>query len=249
MGTGNWGPSKCGGLFPLFFFKQHMNNKKTLNIYIDESGDESQYSTKNSLYVVSFLCVEDEKLSNSAIKIFRQKLKNAEGGSHFVHVGNLVRKEKPYNDMQREKRKILFHDLFLLCEHSTYKYFNAVYIKKQRNQRTLIENISKCIFKEIEKRSPYFNQFDVINFHYDGGQAFLKGVFASLSSSIVANARYVDTQQKDHPFMQASDLLSYMELVWFHACNGQLTESEIKFFGLKRKIKKDYIRHLNTHRF
>lgn len=226
-----------------------MSKKKTLNIYIDESGDESQYSTKNPLYVVSFLCVEDEKLSNSAIKIFKQKLKNAEGGNHFVHIGNLVRKEKPYNDMQREKRQILFHNLFLLCEHSAYRYFNAVYIKKERNQRTLIENISKCIFKEIEKHKSYFNQFNAINFHYDGGQAFLKGIFASLSSSVLSTAHYIDTQQKDHPFMQAADLLSYMELVWFHACNGQLTESEIKFFGLKRKIKKDYIRHLNIHRF
>ena len=35
-----------------------MKSEKELDIYVDETGDQSIYSVDNPLYIVSFVCVE-----------------------------------------------------------------------------------------------------------------------------------------------------------------------------------------------
>ena len=73
-----------------------MNKPKKLDIYIDESGDFSTYSAENPLYSVAFVFVDSNDDNVSPINKFNSNLNNLMGGDHFVHVGNLVRGEKPY---------------------------------------------------------------------------------------------------------------------------------------------------------
>ena len=87
--------------------------KKQLDIYIDESGDFSVFTKQNPLYSVAFIMVKKDDDNDSAINRFDNYLDNLFGGDHFVHVGNLVRAEKPYEDMNREERWHLFYTLFL----------------------------------------------------------------------------------------------------------------------------------------
>ena len=105
---------------PTFIFS-YMKKKKQLDIYIDESGDFSFFTKENPLYSVAFIMVEKDDDNDSAISKFNKHLDNLFGGDHFVHVGNLVRAEKPYADMNREERWRLFYTLFLLARHARYK--------------------------------------------------------------------------------------------------------------------------------
>lgn len=88
MGTGNWGPSGSGRLFPLLFV--FMKKIKQLDIYIDESGDFSPASKENPLYSIAFVLVEKENNNENAINKFYNFLSSLFGGGHFVHVGNLI---------------------------------------------------------------------------------------------------------------------------------------------------------------
>lgn len=71
MGTGNWGPSGCGRLFPLLFLS-YMKKKKQLDIYIDESGDFSLFTKENPLYSVAFIMVKKDDENDSAINYIKK---------------------------------------------------------------------------------------------------------------------------------------------------------------------------------
>ena len=245
MGTGNWGPSKCGNLFPLFLLII-MSAIRELNIYIDESGDYSPYSKENPLFSVAFVMVVDDKSNNYALNVFRKHLSNNEGGDHFVHTGNLVRAEKPYIGMLREKRQDLFYSLFLLAKYAKYKVCCANVVKKNRYNK-LTEYINDIIYKTVIEYSDYFSRFNRIVLHYDNGQCLLGGIILSAFRSLYKNVFFAKTMQQDSPFMQIADLYSYFELIKYKIILNNLSKSEIAFFGTARKIRKNYIEQLKSH--
>lgn len=116
-----------------------MKSEKQLDIYVDETGDQSIYSVDNPLYIVSFICVESIDSNENAIVSFENKLLKLKGGNHFVHTGNLIRKERPYKELLVEERQKLFGCMFFFSMKAKYSYFNAIidkkveYAKKRKN--------------------------------------------------------------------------------------------------------------------
>ena len=221
-----------------------MKSKKELDIYVDETGDESQYSKANPLYIVSFVCVENVKLNDFAVDCLKNKLSSLKGGDSFVHTGSLVRNEEPYKDLLREDREKLFGALFFFARKTNFLFFNAVLDKKVHQEKPLGERVGDVIADAIRERKKYFDKFDVVRLHYDGGQDFLRGIFTATVKYVFNKGSYVSTSQKETPFMQLADMVGFMELLWFKANNGTLTKSDEKFFGKKQKIYKDYLKFL-----
>ena len=89
-----------------------MQSKQELDIYIDETGDSSPYCIENPLYIISFVCVESTDQNVNSIQSFQQKLSGHNGGDHFIHTGNLVRKEHPYKELTIQERQSLFGCMF-----------------------------------------------------------------------------------------------------------------------------------------
>ncbi|MCQ2793263.1 MAG: DUF3800 domain-containing protein [Bacilli bacterium] len=226
-----------------------MKLARELDIYIDETGDQSVYSADNPLYIVSFVCVESCSLNDGAIKNFNEKLSKLNGGNHFVHTGNLVRKERPYKELIVGERQSLFGCMFFFSMKAKYQFFNAIIDKKVYQDKSLCERVTDSIISLLNSHKDYFDKFSTIRVHYDGGQAFLSGVLSASIKFVFKNGSYLPTKQKDSPFMQAADMLGFMELIWYRACNGTLTRSDELFFGKKRKIYKDYIKFIETRKF
>ena len=243
MGTGNWGPSKCGNLLPLFLLLTSMSETKELNIYIDESGDYSPYSESNPLYSVAFVLVEDECRNRHAIETFNNQILIYDGGDHFVHTGNLVRAEKPYREMLRESRQKLFYSLFLLSKFAKYKVCCANVLKKGKDDR-LVDYISNSIYDMIIRHDGYFTKFSKIILHYDNGQSLLGGIIISTFKMRYSNVIFKKTLQQDSKYMQIADLFSYFELIKHKIAFNNLTKSEVAFFGTSRKIRNNYLKQL-----
>ena len=126
-----------------------MAKEKRLDIYVDESGDFSSYSNDNPLYSVAFVVVNSEDDNNKQIKRFNDYLNELFGGNHFVHVGNLVRAEKPYELLKREDRWKIFYVLYLFAMYAKYKVFTVSIIKTDSKEDTLLQ-LAKSIVLEIE---------------------------------------------------------------------------------------------------
>ena len=219
-------------------------DKEDLDIYIDETGDESPYSSLNPLYVVSFVCVPISEDNELVQAFLANKLSSLPGGDHFVHCGNLTRCEKPYQDLPREDRQKLFGALFFFAKRAHFSYWNAVLEKNHHPEMSFEEKVASVVKRSFDERKEFISSFQSITLHYDGGQAFLKGILAAISVGL-DNSRFKATSQMDSPFMQVANLTGFMELLWYKAERGSLTASDVAFFGKKRKIKKDIMETLD----
>lgn len=220
-----------------------MANEKQLDIYIDESGDFSVFSKKNPFYSVAFVMVESSFDNSVSINKYQSNLNNLLGGNHFVHVGNLVRAEKPYQDMLREQRWKLFYALYLFSIYSKYNVAVAS-IEKELSDEGTISSLAASIIKIIESNEIYLTKFKSIVLHYDFGQGPLSGILGMIAASIIPNCSIVKTKQSDEPFMQIADLYSYFELLKYKVSKGYLSNSESKFFGGIRNLKNNYLKTL-----
>ena len=231
---------------PTFIFSK-MKKKKQLDIYIDESGDFSLFSNENPLYSVSFVMVKKDVDNNSQINKFSNYLINLFGGDHFVHVGNLVRAEKPYEKMKREERWDLFYVLFLLAKHAQYSVLNATIVKDESFDKTLL-NITKSIINMISDNKMVLEKYKLV-LHYDFGQGPLAGILTSSFLSVFSDCEIVKTIQSQNPFMQIADLFAYVELLKYKMNKGYLTKSETQFFGGIRNFKHNYLKSLEKKLF
>lgn len=218
---------------------------KQLDIYIDESGNFDSYGKHNLIYSVAFVMTDlmDKEMNGKQVAIFESKLSNIVSGDHFVHVGNLVRGEKPYEDTLLRERQDLFYILFLLAKYSKYRVVCSVAEKKEINNG-IYEGITDSVIATVKGLENYLSKFDKVIVHYDNGQDFLKGALLTAFRMLSKNVVIVKTLQQESAFMQVADLFSYFELIKYKIQKAGLSKYEIKFFGEARKIKKDYLKQL-----
>lgn len=222
-----------------------MNASKKLDIYIDESGDFSSFSFENPLYSISFVLVNNNDDNFVPINKFENNLNNLIGGNHFVHIGNLVRCEKPYEKMSREERWKLFYALHLFAFYAKYMVVTSTIIKHESVEETTAA-IAKSLLNAIDESSSYLNRFDEITLHYDYGQNALAGIIATGFLSRFPNCKIVKTPQSQNSFMQLADLFAYFELLKYKISKSYLSNSESKFFGGIKELKDKYIKKLES---
>ena len=220
-----------------------MKKVKRLDIYIDESGDFSSFSPDNSVYSVAFILVDYNDDNTISLNKFKTRLSSLLKGDHFVHVGNLVRGEKPYEDLKREERWKLFYCLYLFAYHSKYQTI-VPFIVKPDTKEEMIISVSKIILSYINQISLYLNNYTEIFLHYDFGQNILGGIIATSFSSQFSNSKVIKTSQSENPFMQVADLFAFLELLRYKMAKGYLSPSENRFFGGMKNLNKNYLKSL-----
>ena len=222
---------------------------KQLDIYIDESGNFDSYSKHNLIYSVAFVMVDslDKEMNDKQVAIFENKLSNIVSGDHFVHVGNLVRGEKPYKGTLLGERQDLFYILFLLAKYSRFKVVCSIAEKKEMNNE-IYEGITDSVIATVKELENYLSAYDKVIVHYDNGQGFLKGILLTAFRMFFKHTVIVKTLQQENAFMQIADLYSYFELIKYKIQKAGLSKYEIDFFGEARKIKKDYLKQLDDKR-
>lgn len=220
---------------------------KELRLFLDESGDYGSYVDHSPAYCFSFVLVEPNSDYIEEEKRFCKKVSCLTGGDHFVHVGNLVRAEKPYEEMLREDRSRLFGALLFYYLHSNLKHASFMIRKEgiiDKEGMELTLRIADSLGRWINERLDYLQSFSSVRIIYDYGQPSLArailAAFAAKGIKVVIEKK----KQDECSLLQVADLLCNVELLNYKIEQGSLTHSDIAFFGLKRKIKKDLIKPL-----
>ena len=222
-----------------------MKKQKTLDIYIDESGDFSLYSVENPIYSVAFVLVNRDIDNSGPINKFNNNLNKLIGGDHFVHVGNLVRGEKPYKEMNREERWKLFYALFLFAHHSKFNVAVTSAIKGDSIEN-VTSSVAASLLKCVDELQNDISRYDQIILHYDYGQSILTGLITATFLSKISSCKVMKTSQNGAPFMQVADLFAYFELLNYKISKSFLSKSETKFFGGIRNLKKNYLTQFSS---
>ena len=212
---------------------------KQLDIYIDESGNFDSYSKHNLIYSVAFVMVDltDKEMNDKQVAIFESKLSNIVGGDHFVHVGNLVRGEKPYEETLLKERQDLFYILFLLAKYSKFKVACSIAEKKEINNE-IYEGITDSVIATVKGLGNYLSKFDKVIVHYDNGQDFLKGALLTAFRMFSKKVVIVKTLQQENAYMQVADLFSYFELIKYKIQKAGLANTRLNSLVKLEKSKK-----------
>lgn len=216
---------------------------------MDESGDFGPYSKHSPAYCFSFVFVTPESDFIQEERKYRQRVARLTGGDHFVHVGNLVRAEEPYEGLLRESRADLFGSLLFFYIRSGLNCARYRVRKDGIESNDGVElsiRISLELGKWISRHLEYLSSFDEIELFYDYGQPNL---VRAISSCFAANGfaiRIAKTTQEECTLLQVADMLCNVELLQYKIEEGHLTHSDVAFFGLTRKIKKDLIKPIKA---
>ena len=220
--------------------------KKTLSIFIDESGEFGKYDFHSPYYYVAMVFHNQSDNISEQIKALDEHIKNSVFPYPVFHAGPLIRREQVYKYELMETRKALFNSLF----HFTRK-LPIHYICPKINKAECIDDkmqmflkLSKTISDELKKHYDYLNSFDLQIVYYDYGQAELTKIILSVFSSHFPNIEIRKVNPTDYKLFQVADLICTMELTNDKAEKNALSKSELEFFHSAHDFKKNLYKQI-----
>ena len=219
--------------------------KKSLSVFIDESGDFGRFDKEAPYYLVTMLFHDQrnsikeelERLDNSLLqKGFVQP--------HHLHTGPLIRREEIYRDMDIELRRHIFNTFMNFARHIEFTYKTFVIPKKENDMASLglIKNLSIEIKDFLSKKEDGWSRFDEIIVYYDNGQIQLTKILASAFSDARMGFRLIKPAQ--YRLFQIADLITTLELTELKCQKGENSKSELLFFKSMRDFHKNYYKHI-----
>ena len=128
-----------GGDLPRHFFDYKgdpLKSDKTLSILIDESGDFGKFDSKDPNYHVVMVIHEQQDDITDRVKTFNRTLSDRGYSNHYIHVGPLIRREKPYLEFERQERRSLFNFLFHFTRQAPIRYIGVTMDKRKLNDQS-----------------------------------------------------------------------------------------------------------------
>lgn len=238
-----------GGDLPRRFFSGCMNNRmkreSILSVLIDESGDFGRIDKRDPYYHVVMVLHEQDKSITGMVNALEHKLQNWGYDNHYIHVGPLIRRERPYVNDLREDRKSLFNALFHFTRTAPINYIGIALDKRQCYEDSgicYIDALSKKIAAELRANAEYFNQFDKIIVYYDYGQDELARIIVSVFNALFVNVEFRNDKPTEKTLLQVADLICTVQMI---SVKDSLSKSEIEFFHSKKDFKKNILKQID----
>lgn len=223
-----------------------------LGIFIDESGifepNKTNKENLSDLYIVSFLFHNKSQSIDNEVKVFKDFLINSGYDINFpIHTMPLIRQQKPYNDLNWDKRRKLFHSLFQFMRKLNLKHKTFVCNKKHcSSKQVLKQNLETYIEQMVASNFEYFKNFDEIVIYYDEGQDYLSKILHNAFSKSLKNYRFKeDVCQTEYRLLQCADMVCSLELIKQRKQANEYIKSIDKFFESGQKYNKNYAKAFN----
>ena len=223
-----------------------MAEETILSIFIDESGDFGKIDNKSPFYHVALVLHEQNKKIDESIVKMERLLSNWGYDNHYIHVGPLIRKEKPYHEDYREIRKSIFNVLFQFTKHSPVEYIIMSMNKAKCKEFSKIgysEQVSKLLSKVIRENYDYFDNFNKIILYYDYGQSELAIILTTTFNAFFDNVEIKKSMPVDYRLLQVADLICTIEMM---DNKPSFTQSEENFFWNRRAFNKNILKPIRT---
>ncbi len=228
---------------------------KEISVFVDESGSFAPAgSDLHSPYYLLCMVFHDQSddISNEIDRLRDAFVQIGLDADHTVHAGPMIRREEEYRTMSRELRIRIFRRMMVFIQKASFKYKCFKLFKPYNSgdgaiHDTLLQDIVDFLISHRED----FNASEKIKVYYDNGQtqvtALLREAFAIYSSKVVFAT---EVQPAKYRLFQAADVICTLELVKTKLLvNGSVSESEDRFFGGIKNLKKNYLKPLSRKEY
>jgi len=224
---------------------------KELSIFVDESGDFGEYNHISPYYIVTLILHEQEKSIEEQVEKLNAHISNIGHFIKAVHAAPIIRREEIYTDIDIKNRRRIFNTFFYFAVKVGIKYKNIIVDKKHKNPLDINRNISMNLSSFVKENLSYFQSFDKIIIYYDNGQNQLANILVSVFSSWFHDKfEYRTVSPYEYKLFQVADFICTLSLINHKLeCGQNLTKSEQLFFGSKRNLKINYLKHIKKLNF
>lgn len=239
-----------GGEIPRHFYCTEFNMpRKTLSIFIDESGDFGEFERHSPYYFVTMVFHDQSKKIQQNLEHFDQSLTLMGYKKHAIHTAPLIRRESNYKNDLMENRKKLFNLLFNFARKLDINY-DFFMIEKEKCKDVIDFNLqlSKSLSNHIKENNNYWSQFNNVIVYYDNGQIELTKIITSVFTALLPNVEFRKVKPCDYILFQVADLICTLELVEEKFNNKITSKSENDFFLNHRTYLKNYIKPIRKKR-
>ena len=214
---------------------------RKIHVYADELGDAGPYSGHSPIYSLSLLFLDEASDRSKNLRILKSAIRKY-GGDHFIHCGNLIRGEEPYEGVLREDRQALFYALVSYAGGIDFFFKVARVAKTESTSPSSLEGeLLEAVVKILRDNAALLSEYDEVIVHYDAGQKTCTKVLSGAFLTTLSKVTFAKTNQWEDLFMQVADLLCVLDNLDYKLVHGSFTHSEEKFLGKRRKIKKELL--------
>ena len=214
--------------------------EKVLSVFVDESGDTGDSGQTSKYYIVSFLFHNQSDDISNEINKLKSKLP--------YHVGPIIRKEKPYENLGVKDRSKMLRELLILSTILPITTKTIVYEKRELDfdKRKMVMRLSKDIYSFLDQYRDYFMSFDRIVVYYDKGQQVVEKALLQSFGIIGYPVDFKDGVKADnYRLFQLTDFICSISLIATKMNNNELSKSELRFFNDPKSFKKYYLKALD----
>ena len=217
--------------------------KKVLSVFVDESGKFQFPDSVSRFYIVSLVLHDQSVDAGTLVRKLDSDWVLMGYEDFCFHAGPLIRKEKGYMYMPREKRTAVFSRMLTFARQMDFK-FHCLVVDKQfvTSARQIVERLQGQLSDFLDLRSDDFGGVDAVKVYCDCGQApvtkLLQDTFFAKLGSRIEFAQGVKPEK--YKLFQLADLICTIKLTQLKIANGiSLTEDEFRFFGGPRKFMRN----------
>ena len=219
---------------------------RTLSIFVDESGDFGPYEKHSPYYIFSLVMHDQANDIGPSVSSLENKLSDLGlDRSHYLHVGQIIRREAEYQfDTVNQRRKYL-NTLIAFCRRANIRYTSFTAEKRHIGDAiALTIALSKQLAEFLRDNLAFFQEFDRVIVYYDNGQTELNRILASIFATTLSKVEFRKVVPSSYRLFQAADMFCSLELVKLKLERNELSAGEWLFFGNKRDLQKNYLNPL-----
>lgn len=223
---------------------------RELSVFIDESGDFGEYSHHSPYYIITMIFHNQDKSIDNAVQQLDYTFSAMGLDGHCVHTGPLIRREEDYQYMDIKERQRILNKMIAFVRNADIQY-KSFYIEKKHIEDRVeaTGKLAKVIGSFIRDNYEEFMSYNLVKIYYDNGQVEVNKILSSVFNVLLQNVEFRKVIPSEYKLFQVADLCCTFELIRLKMETTGLSNSEKKFFGNNRDLKKNYLKPLARKEF
>lgn len=224
--------------------------KKTLSIFVDESGILNESARISRYYVLTLLLHDQTMKVDDLVREFDRSLDLVGIANLCFHAGPIIRGNESFEFMNWDLRRKIFSRMMRFARKVDFAYHCLTVDKKFCDSVDSIllmleRQLSDFVVEHHDRLAAFAN----VKVYYDCGQKqitnFLHRFFESRKTIPVTFAQAV--QPRRYKLFQVADLACTIKLMELKlGADGRLSPCERRFFGGEKKFRHDILRKMKA---
>ena len=223
-------------------------SKKTLSVFVDESGIWSESDASSRYYIVAFVFHDQSNDISDAISSLDRDLASIGIVNFCFHASPIVRGNGAFKILSAELRRKIFSRMMGFVRKIDFKY-HCLCVDKRYCDTTgqMMDRLERQMHEFLLVAKSLVSEVPRVKVYYDCGQTFITHLlhrgFEELHIPEVEFAQSVKPIR--YKLFQVADLICTLRLLEKKLeSEGRLSASEFKFFGGIKAFKHNVLRRI-----